>query len=170
MRYIPTYKGNVPPKDELVELCKNMTLDKIAEHYQTYEKKVWYWIRKYDLKPVRRAKGGYRKSININIEYVQNLLDKGYKMKEISTMLNVSEVTLRKKLRESEKKVDDEKDSDWNNGGFNCRYSEKGGKHDCIYWSRHEGVCDYLLKTGKRRPCPANSCTVYESKAGDKRQ
>ena len=41
----------------------------------------------------------------------------------------------------------------------------------CAYGSgmRHNGVrvgvcCEYILKTGKRRPCPATDCTCYKKR------
>lgn len=30
----------------------------------------------------------------------------------------------------------------------------------------YRGTCDYLLKTGKRRGCSADACTVYEERKG----
>ena len=38
----------------------------------------------------------------------------------------------------------------------------------CKYgWTNAGGLmaaCDYLLKTGKMRPCPVEGCTVYEKR------
>lgn len=47
--------------------------------------------------------------------------------------------------------------------GYWCKYAGQG-KHDCKYWASGEGVCDYFGRTGKRRPCPADNCTVYEKR------
>ena len=49
---------------------------------------------------------------------------------------------------------------------FNC--SHKLRCKQCIYHSCASGAvslwniyCQYILVTGRRRPCPANSCTVF---------
>lgn len=160
------FVGGRPPIEELSELCKTMNLAQMAEHYGTYERLVWGWLKKYDLKPIPRHIGGTKKIVKI--EDVKKCLNDGLTVAEMAHVLKVCPRTIYKRLKEKGFKVKDLVDKSEDNEkvksgtvGYWCKYAGQG-RHDCMYWDVSAGVCGYYLRTGERRPCPADNCTVYE--------
>lgn len=153
----------IPAREELAELCKTMTLDQLADHYETYPRRVWNWLHKYGLKQVLKPPGRERK--DIDIEYVCKCIRSGMLLQSIADGLNVSSHTISSRLKEaglSVKQIKKDSASE-KNKGYNCK---PYGQHNCKYWSKGAGCCDYILRTGHKRPCPPWNCTVYEKGKG----
>jgi hypothetical protein len=103
------------------------------------------------------------------MDFVEKSLKCGLTVAEIASKLHVSYSTVQNRIYEMGLKVYELRDRGQCEGGqtgYNCRPAGIG-KHDCIYWSQHEGTCDYILREHKRRPCPANNCTVYQKRSAD---
>ena len=143
---------------DLEVLCKTMNMKEIAEHYNTYDKTVWYWLKKYNLKAVPGNKG-HRKKIDIDMDRVKKMLIYGVNINDVSAMMHVCKNTIYNRLREEGLTMSDliDKNVDASGAGVPCR-------HDCKYWCEKASCCDYLCMAGSRRPCPADNCTVYEKK------
>lgn len=106
-----------------------------------------------------------RKYIDMN--YIKECIRCGLSIQSISKATKVSEEFIISKLKEENLTFKDLLDERFGKNigfGHDCKPSGEGGKHDCKYWSEHDGVCDYILKKGTRRPCPAWDCTCYEKR------
>jgi hypothetical protein len=165
MKTMPVFCGDVPPKEELEEFSKVMDIGQLADHYDTYERKVFYWLNKYNLKAVPRVRGGSKK-IDFDFEYVKRCISYGLGVPEIAKMVHVSPVTIHNRLKDDGLTINDLLNPGIKGGnadGYDCK-TGIGSRHDCVYWNRNCHCCDYLGATGHRRPCPAYNCTVYKKK------
>ena len=149
----------IPSRDELAELCKTMTLDQIADHYETYQRRVWNWLHKYGLKQVLKPPG--KKKIVLDVEYIIKCVRSGMYLDDIAKAMNVSQPTVSSRLQDVGLSVTKIREDIANEQkqGHNCSYY---GKHDCKYWCYHTNSCNYIIDVGHRRPCPPSNCTVYE--------
>lgn len=148
-------------QEVFVSECETMTARDLAEKYSCTENTIWYYCRKFDCKP-KRSTNKYRKEINI--DYVKECLALGITMQEVGELVGVAPHTIYTRLREGGLTVDDiirkNPHATAQHTGHNC--NPKAKRHDCIYWDHGCRCCDYLGKTGNRRPCPAWDCTVYQ--------
>lgn len=168
VRKIPIPKdGKKPTKEDFEALCESFTIREIAEVYGISDKGVYYWCKKFDCKARPESIQVPRQRKHINMEYVKECLRLGIHLDEIAAMVNVSAGTISSRLKEEGLSVDAllhrdrrPKDQHSDGTGYNCRPSAK--THDCKYWDHNCKCCDYLAKTGNRRPCPAWDCTVYQ--------
>jgi transposase len=166
-----------PKKEELARLCSGMNVAELAAYYGTYERLVYQWLDGYKLKPVPRPRG-HRTRTDIDINVIVESIKGGMSTKQVAKKYEVCRETICKRLRDEGIKLADlikEQDKEQNNNqkaapgttGYWCKYAGRG-KHDCLYWDNGSGTCSYLIRTGNRRPCPADNCTVYRKrKAGE---
>lgn len=152
---------SIPSREELEPLCRTMTVDQIAERYMASERRVWNWLYKYGLKPILRPKS---KPKEIDMDFVVECLKKGMYIEDIAQSLKVSQPTLSKRMKAcgvsaTEIRKNMNKQQDDQPKGYHCK---QFGAHSCKYWAKGAGCCDYILITGKKRPCPPWNCTVYE--------
>lgn len=149
------------PKDEFVAECQELTAREMAEKYSCTENTIWYYCKKYDCRP-KRSTNKYRK--DINMEYVKECLSLGITQVEVAELVGVAPYTITKRLKEEGLTWEDiarkNPHTAAQHTGHNC--NPKAKRHDCKYWDHGCRCCDYLGKTGTRRPCPAWDCTVYE--------
>lgn len=148
-------------QEVFVSECETMTARDLAEKYSCTENTIWYYCRKFDCKP-KKSTNKYRK--DINMAYVKECLALGLSMQEVADLVHVAAHTIYTRLREEGLSVDDiirkTPHTAAQHTGHNC--NPKAKRHDCKYWDHGCHCCDYLCKTGTRRPCPAWDCTVYE--------
>ena len=156
--------GKKPTKEEFRSCCESFTIREIAEIYGITDKGVYYWCKKYDCKPRSESMQTPKQRKEINMDYVKECLRLGLHLDEIAGMINVSAGTISNRLKEEGLSVDDiirkNPHTAAQRTGHNC--NPKAKRHDCKYWDHGCRCCDYLCKTGTRRPCPAWDCTVYE--------
>lgn len=146
-------------RETFIADCQTMTAKELTDKYDCTENSVYYWAKKYGCKP-KRSEQPYKKK-EVNMAYVKECLQLGITLAEVAEMVHVSTNTIKTRLREEGLTIEDVRAAQHSDGtGYNCRPSAK--THDCKYWDHNCKCCDYLAKTGTRRPCPAYDCTVYE--------
>ena len=150
--------------DQFIADSEKMTCKELSEKYGRTENVIYYWCTKLGCHP-KKSEVTRRK--DFNMEYVKECLQTGLSILEVSELVGVSNTTIYTRLKEDGisvenlvKKKQGPKTPKQTRNGFNCRPAAK--THDCIYWDHGCRCCDYMLKTGKRRPCPAWDCTVYK--------
>ncbi|MBO7423127.1 MAG: hypothetical protein J6T99_07035 [Oscillospiraceae bacterium] len=150
-----------PSKNELHSLACDMTAQELAEKYDVTMQTMYKWLREYELRAKKPPSWkGTRQKKTVNVPFCVRQILTGGNLTEIARESGVSTSTIYYRIKQAGYNLDELKELYQANHGQhkNCIYSSKTMK-SCKYGGE---CCYYLVVTGKRRPCPADDCFVYE--------
>ena len=159
-------RHKIPPKEEIEELCKALSRNEIAEHYDVNYDIVRAWLRKYGLEAVHKMSENSRKHLKVvDMDEVLAMIRQGMSLQQIASHFDMTEQTLRKRLREYgiDYKTERPQRQKKAINGVNCLDHPKYSR-TCEYGSGQ--YCMYILAGNGRRPCPSWDCTCYKKKNG----
>jgi len=159
-------RHKVPPREELEELCKTLSRNEIAEHYNVNYDIVRAWLRKYGLEAVHKMSENSRKHLKVvDMDEVLAMIRQGVPLPQIANRFDMTEQTLRKRLKECGIDYRAERPQRQKKAvnGVNCLDHPKYSR-TCEYGSGQ--YCMYILAGNGRRPCPSWDCTCYKKKNG----
>ena len=122
---------------------------------------MYKWLREYELRAKKPPSWkGTRQKKTVNVPFCVRQILTGGNLTEIARESGVSTSTIYYRIKQAGYNLDELKELYQANHGQhkNCIYSSKTMK-SCKYGGE---CCYYLVVTGKRRPCPADDCFVYE--------
>lgn len=159
-------RHKVPPKEEMAELCKTLSMAEIAEHYNVNYDIVRTWLKKHGLEAVHKMSENSRKHLKVvDMDEALGMIRQGVPLPQIANRFDMTEQTLRKRLRECgiDYKAERPQRQKKAVNGVNCLDHPKYSR-TCEYGSGQ--YCMYVLAGNGRRPCPSWDCTCYKRKNG----